>query len=386
MNEKEVAEIRRRFKPEKSNISHIRGCFVNENREIVSEFDQSVALMPQEDAELFLTTLKRTLSGTLNKNLIDIAFSTQQVIDSTEHKLLMTLRDSKLQDTDAVHYFYEAIVRAVQLEGSYFILLASDTYDVPFRTKDGMKQEDASAEVFSYFLCSICPVKATKPALSYSAVENEFRAMREDWIVSPPELGFLFPAFDDRGTNIYNALYYTKNPAESHDAFVEEIFRTPVPMPAEAQKETFHALLGTLGEECNFDLVQAVQGQLQDLIVMHKENREEAPLLVSKTAMKQILHESGVSDEKIETFGEQYDRQFGADRSVSPRNLLPAGKMEVATADVKIQVAADREDLVEARRINGVNYILIRAEGNVELNGVPVHIPAEEASREDAQS
>lgn len=375
MNEKEVAEIRRRFKPEKSNISHIRGCLVNENREIVTEFDQSVGLMPEEDAELFLTTLKRTLSGTLNKNLIDIAFSTQQVVDSTEHKLLMTLRDSKLQDADAVHYFYETVVQSVHFESSYFILLASDTYDVAFRGKDGMKQENASAEVFNYFLCSICPVKTNKPALRYSATENEFHASGEDWVVSPPELGFLFPAFDDRGTNIYNALYYSRNVADSHDGFVEAVFRTPVPMPAQAQKESFESMLGALGEACDFDLVQSVQGQLQDLIVIHKENREEEPLLVSKSAMTQILRQSGVSEEHVDTFAQQYDQQFGADKNVSPKNLLPAGnKTEVATADVKIQVSADRADLVEARRIGGVNYILIRAEGNVELNGVPVHI------------
>lgn len=29
MNEKEVAEIRRRFKPEKSAVTHVRGCYVS---------------------------------------------------------------------------------------------------------------------------------------------------------------------------------------------------------------------------------------------------------------------------------------------------------------------------------------------------------------------
>ena len=47
MNEKEISEIRRRFRSDKSNITHVRGCYVNERQEIVSEFDQSLALMPQ---------------------------------------------------------------------------------------------------------------------------------------------------------------------------------------------------------------------------------------------------------------------------------------------------------------------------------------------------
>ncbi|HIY27796.1 MAG TPA: DUF4317 domain-containing protein, partial [Firmicutes bacterium] len=85
MNEKEVSELRRRFRQDRSNITHIRGCYVNEAKEIVSEFDQSLGLMQQEECEKFLALLKRTLSGTLEKNLLDISFTTQQVEDSEEH-------------------------------------------------------------------------------------------------------------------------------------------------------------------------------------------------------------------------------------------------------------------------------------------------------------
>ena len=136
MNEKEIAEIRRRFKPDKSNITHVRGCYINDKREIVSEFSQSLALMPQEEAEKLLAILKRTLSGGLGKNLIDIAFATQQVVDSPEHRLLMALRSSSLCDEQAVREFYEHVIQAVSFDGNYLILLAHYTYDVPYRAKD----------------------------------------------------------------------------------------------------------------------------------------------------------------------------------------------------------------------------------------------------------
>ena len=48
MNEKEVAEIRRRYRQGKSSVSHIVGCYVNEKREIVARFDQSLTLSGQE--------------------------------------------------------------------------------------------------------------------------------------------------------------------------------------------------------------------------------------------------------------------------------------------------------------------------------------------------
>ena len=77
MNEKEISEIRRRFRADRSNITYVRGCYVNERREIFSEFNQPLALLGQEENEKFLTILKRTLSGTLGKNLLDISFTTQ---------------------------------------------------------------------------------------------------------------------------------------------------------------------------------------------------------------------------------------------------------------------------------------------------------------------
>ena len=107
MNEKEISEIRRRFRPDKNNITHVRGCYVNERQEIVAAFDQSLALLPQEESENLLAVLRRTLAGTQGKNLIDMPFSTAQVVDSDEHRLLMALRDSALNDEDAINAFYE---------------------------------------------------------------------------------------------------------------------------------------------------------------------------------------------------------------------------------------------------------------------------------------
>ncbi|MGI5896407.1 MAG: DUF4317 domain-containing protein [Oscillospiraceae bacterium] len=374
MNEKEIAEIRRRFRPDKSNISHVRGCYVNSNREIISQFSQSLALTPQEEAEKILALLKRSLSGTLGKNLIDVTFTTQQVVDSDEHRLLMTLRNSALNDEEAVQTFYQRVIQALSLEGQYMILLAQDTYDVPYRSKDGESLEDASSEVFSYILCSICPVKMTQPALSYFASDNQLHNRTADWIVSAPELGFLFPAFDDRSANIYNALYYSRNTAENHQELVEALFNTEIPMPAADQKETFEAILETtLERDCSYDVVQTVHEQLYELIEEHKANKEAEPPVVSKRDMKQVLQGCGISEQRVTVFEEKYDAAFGPDTGLSPRNLVDS-KFQVKTPDVTIQVNPERSDLIETRVINGAKYILIRAEDGVEVNGVDIHI------------
>lgn len=374
MREKEIAEIRRRFRSDRSNIARIRGCYVNEQREIVSEFNQALALMPQEESEELLAILKKTLSGTAGKNLVDIEFATQQVLEGEEHKLLMALRSSSLNDENAIHDFYRRVIESLVIEGNYLILMAFDKYDVPSYAKDGEKQDDSS-EVFSYFLCSICPIKQTKPALGYFIPENTFRNVTADWVVSPPELGFMFPAFDDRSANIYSAVYYTRNSAESHPEFADAVFKTEVPMPAAEQKETFQSILGdTVAEDCSFDVVQAVHGQLSGMIEEHKANKEEEPLTISKKTVRGVLESCGVSDSRMNAFEEKYDEEFGDDARISPRNLVDTKQFEVRTPDVTIRVNPERADLVETRMIDGAKYILIRADEGVEVNGVSITI------------
>ena len=373
MNEKEIAEIRRRFRPDKSNITHIRGCYVNDKREIVTGIDQSLAVMPQEESEKLLTILRRALSGTVGKNLVDIPFTTQQVVDSEEHRLLMALRDSALKDEEAVQAFFQRVIQSLTLEGGYLILLAADKYDVPYRSKDGERQDDASSEVYSYILCAVCPIKETKPALGYYVNENAFRSSRTDWIVGAPELGFLFPAFDDRSANIYGALYYSRDIAESHGEFVDAVFRREAPMPAAEQKETFQSILGeTLAGECSYGVVRAVHDRLYEMVEEHKANKAEAPLVVSKQTVRRVLESCGVAEPQAAEFEEKFDAGFGADADVSPQNLVDVKRIEVRTPDVTIHVSPGRSDLVETRVIDGARYILIRANDGVEVNGVNI--------------
>lgn len=375
MNEKEISEIRRRLRPEKHNISHIYGCYVNEKKEVISVFDESVSLMPQDEAETYLSLLKRTLSGTLNKNLLDVSFRTAQVADSEEHRLLMDLKKSGLKDETALQAFYQRVIEALSFEGNYLILVACDSYDVPYRGKDDAGMADASSEMFTYLLCGICPVKLGKAALSYSISKNEFHNREGGWLVAAPELGFMFPTFDDRSTNIYNALYYTKDTAESHTEFTDAIFKVELPPPAEVQKETFQSVLAdTLAEECSLEVVQAVHEQLTERIEEHKANKDAVPMAFSKREMTEVLENCGVTSEHIAAFEERFDTEFGADIELSPKNIIDNRQFQLRTPDVIIKVSPERSDLIETRVINGTKYILICANEGVEVNGVNIHI------------
>ncbi len=374
MNQKEIGELRRRFRADRSAISRIYGCYVNANKEVVAYLDESLGQLPPEESEKYLGLLKKTLSGTPGKNLIDIVFSTQQVADSEEHRLLCALRDSQLKDGEIRQEFYQKVIDNLDMDGgNYLILLAHDAYDVPHRSKDGEDLDDASETVFSYVVCCICPVRDGKPELGYCPGENEFHNCLPSQVVTPPELGFLFPAFDDRAANLYNALAYARKPDQLHHEFLDAIFHTEPPMSAGEQREAFqNALSQALEGTCSLEVVQAVHEQLADRIQQHKDSHDPEPLAVTPKEVGAILQDCGATEEQITAFCDSCGEQFGQDAVLSPENLIDRKRFEVKTADVTVTLPPECSYLLETRVIDGKKYLLIPAENGLEVNGLPV--------------
>ena len=375
MNQKEVSEIKKRFKPDKDNISRIYGCYVNAAREIVTTLDMSVGLMEQEEAELYFKLLKKTLSGTLGKNLLDIAFSIAQVENSDEHRLLQGLRSSHLRDAGLRDALYQRIIESLDFgEDSYVILLVSDSYDVPFKGSDDEIFEEGSGEVFDYILCCICPVKDAKSALRYIADEHNFRGASTGHVLGAPELGFLFPTFDDRAANIYNALYYSRGLVDIHEEFITGVFQTEkVPMSSGAQKLAFSDVLcESLGSDCSLDLVRSVHGEIRERLLLHKESKAPEMPEIYVEDVDDILKNNGISDEKVSAFHEACSRQLGQQPALNPVNLMETNKFEMTTPQVKITVDPDYTDLIRTEVIDGRTCLVIPVDESVVVNGIDV--------------
>ena len=375
MNQKEISELKRRFRLGKNAISHICGCYVNSRKEIVSFLNEPLDRMPEEEAEKYLNLLKKALSGALGRNLIDIVFSTHQVADSDEHRRLMALRDSKLKDGEVRQEFYQAVIDSLDMgESNYLILLAHDAYDVPHRDKSG--EVDGHDQVFSYIVCAVCPVKACRMELGYFPGENEFHSCAAGQIVSAPELGFLFPAFDDRAANLYNALFYTRKADAIHQEFIDAVFRTEPPMSAAEQKEAFEgALRASLEEACSLEVVQAVHGRLLEKIEAHKEAGGQERLALSVEEVGGILRECGVPEERAEAFQARCGEAF-AGAALDPENLIDVKRFDVKTEQATISIDPAYSYLVETRIIDGRKYLLVPAGEGVEVNGLSVELEA----------
>ncbi len=371
MIEKEIAELRRRYRKEKSNISRICGCFVNEQNEIISKFDQSIGLMSEDDADGLLSVLKKTLSGNIGRNLLEIDFSAIEATGGDAHRLLTELRGCELKNSELVDKLYEKIISSYEHDGNYLILLAHDKYDVFSYTADGEKAE--SGETFSYIICAVCPIHSGRAALSYYIPGNCFRTVCSDTMLSPPELGFMFPAFEDRGANIYGALYYTKDLHDSHESVIDALFSSPLPtMPAAEQKETFGSVLqSAMEEDCSMRVVRSVYSQVNQMIAEHKEQKVEAPLVMSRDDAADMLRYCGVPEQRVQTFEKRYTEEFGESAEINPKNVAEPA-LRVKTPDVTIKVNAGRSDLIDTKVIDGVKYIMIRADEDVEVNGVNI--------------
>ncbi len=374
MNEKEISEIRRTLRFEHTTITKICGCYVNGAGEIITKFSVPFGMLSADEAEKYLSLFKRSLSGTKGKTLFDLSFTTAQVTDSEEHKRLTELKNSRLEEGALLDAFYQVITNAYISEENYVILLTYCAYDIPFRAKDGQKTE-GDGSVYSFILGSICPVKMSKSALVYSAPEKQFRFGNGENAIAAPETGFLFPAFDDRQTNIYGALYYAANEERLHEELVATLFATPLPMTATAENEAFRGVLAeTMEEGCSFAVMKNLHREISQKIEEHKTSKDSEPLVLSKHQTLEILEECGMSEEKREAFIEHFDESFGKGTDLSPKSLANPKKFEIETPNVIIKVAPERSDLVETRIIDGVKYILIRAEDGVELNGMNVNI------------
>lgn len=372
MIKKEISEIKRQFTPSGCSISRICGCYIDGEKNKKTEFKEAFLSLPEEDMFKYFEILRKSLSGTVGKNLVNLDFPLDTEKEGGTQEFLLQLRNSRLQNDELLESFYDRIIESFEYTGNYLILLIHDTYDIPGRTSDGLAMEDASDEVYSYILCCICPVDLSKPGLSYNELQNSFQNRTRDWVVGMPELGFLFPAFNDRSADIHSLLYYSKNANDLHDSFIEQLLGCPLPLAAGFQKETFQAIIEeTLGDSCNYETVKTIHDNLNEMIEEHKDAPE--PLVLDKYQVKSLLENSGVKEEHLQDFDKNFDEAAGEKATIFAGNIINPRAFEVKTPDVIIKVNPERTDLIETREIDGRQYLVIAVDGGVEVNGIIVN-------------
>lgn len=371
MIKQEISEIKKLFTERNCSITRICGCYVDGGKNKKTELKQAFLALPEEEMFKYFEILHKSLSGTIGKNLLNLEFPLENESEGGTQEFLLRLRDSKLEDDALLEQFYDRIIESYEYVGNYLILLIHDAYDVPGRTKDGAEMEDASDEVYEYILACICPVDLSKTGLSYNAEENTFQNRLRDWVVGMPDTAFLFPAFNDRSADIHSTLYFSKNAAELNDNFIDKVLGCPLPLPADCQKEAFHALVEeVLGDSCSVEAIKNIHEELTEIVQEHKEDPD--PVVLDKNKVETIFAKSGLDDDSMEAFDQCYDYTVGPDTELMLDNIYSSRSFEVKTPDVTVKVNSDRTDLVETKLIDGRRCLVIDLQESAEVNGVTV--------------
>lgn len=371
MNKKEVLEIRKQFTPRNCAITRICGCYVDHEKNKKLESKDAFLSLPEEEAFKYFDIFKKTLSGTIGKNMLNMEFPLDAEMPGGNQEFLLKLRDSKLEDDMLLEEFYDKVIATYEYAENYYIILIHAMYDIPGKSTDDLEMFDASEDVYEYLLMSICPVSLSKAGLCYNAEDNRIEDRVRDWIVDMPDKGFLFPAFNDRNTDLHSVLYYTKKSEDLQPEMIEQLLGAQMPMSADTQKETFQMIIeDTLGEDGDYETVRNIHETLNDLIEEHKEEPE--PLKLDKTDVKKIFEQSGVSAEKMENFDRNYEETVGEKTSLLASNIAETRKFNIETPDIIIKVNPDRADLVETRIIDGRQCLVIPVDDHIEVNGINV--------------
>ena len=372
MNKKEVSEIKKLMAPDRSAITRICGCYVDGEKRKKTELKEAFLSLSQEEMFKYFEIFRKTLSGTIGKNLINLDFPLDQEFEDGTQKFLLRLRDSQLKDDALLEEFYNKIIEFYYYGENYYIILIHGAYDIPKRGSDNIEMEDASDSVYEYLLCSICPVKLSKAGLCYNTQNNTIEERVRDWIVEVPDCGFLFPAFHDRNADIHSMLYYSKNAKELQDSFIQNLLGCIAPLTAVNQKESFNTLLEeTLKEQCNFETVRTIHEKIAEEMKEQENQENSAPVTLNRNEVKKILEHAANTD--IEDFDQAFEESVGESSELLASNITNTQKFEIKTPEVTIKVAPDRTDLVETKLIDGVPCLVIQITDQIEVNGVRVN-------------
>lgn len=314
MTKKDVLELKRRLKKNECTFTKLCGCYVNGEKNRILNLEETFLNLNEEEFYKYLEIAKKTLSGTVGNNILQLEFPLDEEKAGGKQQFLMGLRESKLKNEGLLESFYQLIIDNYDYAGNYLILLFHDAYDVMTKTSDNLKL-DESEEVYEYLLCAICPVTLTKAGLGYLEMENRIGPRNRDWVVNAPDTGFVFPAFSDRSTDIHSVMYYTKDTKEPHKEFMEFVLGCPPKETATEQKHAFQNIINNAvrdEEKSNrvFMEIQESLNQLVDEQAQYQDTKTE-PIILTTDSIEEVIESCELPEDISKTIKSSYVEKFG---------------------------------------------------------------------------
>lgn len=371
MINKEILEIKKLLNKADDSSLKICGCYVaGEEKKKLTYVNDYISNMPDEEQHKYIEILRKTLSGSLGKNLFNLEFTQEAEAEEGQQNYILSLRESELKNSDILDNYYDYIIEKFNYVGNYLILIVYDVYDVPVKTKDNMKLDD-SVDVFKFIISCICPVNLAKPGLSYHEETNSIENRTRDWVVDPPCVGFMFPAFNDRSADIHSLLYYAKSPGNMFDDFIVDILGCNEAIPAMCQKQIFNDIIAdVVVNQPELEVVDVVRNVNDNITRIIDDNTSDEPIIFNKQDIKNVLSQSGIDEKLLEKVDKKFEKELGEDMKFTAKDIQEKRKFEVKTNDVTINVNPENSAVVKIKMIDGMKCLVIPMDDNVEINGI----------------
>lgn len=371
MINKEILEIKKLLNKADDSSLKICGCYVaGEEKKKLTYVNDYISNMPDEEQHKYIEILRKTLSGSLGKNLFNLEFTQEAEAEEGQQNYILSLRESELKNSDILDNYYDYIIEKFNYVGNYFILIVYDVYDVPVKTKDNMKLDD-SVDVFKFIISCICPVNLAKPGLSYHEETNSIENRTRDWVVDPPCVGFMFPAFNDRSADIHSLLYYAKSPGNMFADFIVDILGCNEAIPAMCQKQIFNDIIAdVVVNQPELEVVDVVRNVNDNITRIIDDNTSDEPVIFNKQDIKNVLSQSGIDEKLLEKVDKKFEKELGEDMKFTAKDIQEKRKFEVKTNDVTINVNPENSAVVKIKMIDGMKCLVIPMDDNVEINGI----------------
>ncbi len=359
MKKKDILELKKRFKKNHCTFTKLCGCYVNGEKNILLNFRESFLNLDEDEYFKYLEITKKVLTGGIGNNILELNFPLNENLENEKQLFLMQLKKSGLKDDALLEDFYKSIIDSYDYTGNFLILVFHDAYDIITKTTDNAKL-DESQEVYEYILCAICPVSLSDPGLRYFEEEKSIKARIRDWVVEAPALGFVFPAFIDRSSDVNSIIYYTKNTKNPHPELMEKALGCYSRQTATIQKEAFQTIIKdsiSTDERKADKIFSEIQENLNAMIEEYNaiyDDTECEPIALTKKNIQNLLIESGVPEEVTTKIEESYLENFGEDLPLAENlidsKILKANAQRKKEEQLKKQVEFLEHKLEEVKK------------------------------------
>jgi hypothetical protein len=382
MNAKDIALIRRHFKPGHDllrvfDILHV--YIMKESSEIYHYEAQPFALLEKDQQELFMGNFKKLLSGRMDEKLFELRFQEQGgTEDHAQTLLLDALQANSLADwkDHMLRLVSKMLQDNFQFEQDTVITFIRGEYFKPTKKRSEESEESEKDEVFAfkYILCTINKTEQPPKSLVFDYVSREFRynvALDPIIKLASPEGGFLFPCITDNSADVNHILYASGKANEPDMRFIDQVLNGELRATAKQDKAVFEEIIREVaGDELEASTLAHVYEEIHRLI---EDNEEEEPPKLDVWDVERILTASGVEDvtkEKVEWAFQQVvdDEKYELKAtSVLPKFEAKSIKIETKVATISISP----QDLKYVRQVNyqGRRCILIEVDEDTVIEG-----------------